>query len=141
MDGGRRDLHVRDADRLVDGDVVEGHNLNRQMFGVPDIGQFKARSLARRLRRINPDAGIRAYNIMIDADNAPSLVSEYDLVIDTVDFRDPAAIRALHASLASISPRYERIGPHIEERLNQLRGGGRASTTQPSADTSRKLPR
>jgi molybdopterin-synthase adenylyltransferase len=83
---------------VVDGDVVEGHNLNRQMFGVSDIGQFKARSLARRLRRINPDAGIRACNVMIDADNAAGLVSAYDLVIDTVDFRDPAAIRALHAA-------------------------------------------
>ncbi len=82
---------------LVDGDHVEGHNLNRQMFGMTDIGRFKANALAQRLRAINPEAEICDFNVMIDAENVRSLVLQYDLVIDTVDFRDPIAIRALHA--------------------------------------------
>jgi molybdopterin/thiamine biosynthesis adenylyltransferase len=82
---------------VVDGDRVERHNLNRQMFAVHDIGCLKAASLAKRLRDVNPDAEIRDFNVMIDSENAKDLVAQFDLVIDTVDFRDPTAIRALHA--------------------------------------------
>jgi molybdopterin-synthase adenylyltransferase len=82
---------------VIDGDDIEGHNLNRQNFTAADVGQFKANALARRLSAINPEAEIRGYNVMIDASNVHSFVSQYDLVIDTVDFRDPVAIRALHA--------------------------------------------
>lgn len=82
---------------LIDGDCVEDHNLNRQMFSVRDIGQFKAASLAAKLAEINPNAHLRAFNVMLDTENVRDLVAAYDLIIDTVDFRDPVAIRALHA--------------------------------------------
>jgi molybdopterin-synthase adenylyltransferase len=81
---------------LIDGDHIEGHNLNRQMFTSLDVGHLKAQALARHLREISPEAEILDFNVMIDADNARDFVSQYDLVIDTVDFRDPCAIRALH---------------------------------------------
>jgi molybdopterin-synthase adenylyltransferase len=83
---------------LVDGDRVERHNLNRQAFTAGDVGRFKAEALADRLRAINPEAELRDAAIMVDAGNAGDLVASVDLVVDSVDFRDPAAIRALHAA-------------------------------------------
>jgi molybdopterin/thiamine biosynthesis adenylyltransferase len=82
---------------LIDGDWVEHHNLNRQNFVAQDVGKFKAESLAARLRDVNPEAVVRNFNVMLDSENVEELVSQYDIIIDTIDFRSPAAIRALHA--------------------------------------------
>ena len=81
---------------LVDGDRVESHNLNRQIFHAQDIGQFKVDGLASRLRAINPEVSVKAVPLMLDGHNAADLVATADLVVDSIDFRDPAAIGELH---------------------------------------------
>ena len=83
---------------IVDGDRVERHNLNRQAFSAEDVGRFKVDALADRLRAINPEAEVRDFAVMVDGDNAGEFVASHDLVVDAVDFRDPAAIRALHGA-------------------------------------------
>lgn len=82
---------------LADGDTIEPHNLNRQMYRAEDIGRNKAHALAERLRSINPHAEIRVLPDMLNAENIPAVVAEADLVIDSVDFLDAAAILTLHA--------------------------------------------
>lgn len=81
---------------LVDADQVETHNLNRQAFTVYDVGEPKVQALAKRIIEINPLARISAQNLWVDANNISGLVEKSDLVFDTIDFLDLAAIVALH---------------------------------------------
>ncbi len=67
---------------LVDPDVVEVHNLNRQfLFREEDIGQAKAEVAAQRLAELNPE--IRAYGIAGKWEDLD--VNEYDIVFDCLD--------------------------------------------------------
>lgn len=67
---------------IVDGDVVELSNLNRQNYTVADIGKFKAEALKERLLEINPNANITAINIFIDENNIEELVKDADVAIN-----------------------------------------------------------
>jgi molybdopterin/thiamine biosynthesis adenylyltransferase len=81
---------------LADGDTVGETNLNRQFFSVTDVGNSKVKSLAARLRAINPAALITEVDQYLDKDNTAALVSQADLVFDTIDFLDLGAIVGLH---------------------------------------------
>jgi molybdopterin/thiamine biosynthesis adenylyltransferase len=81
---------------LADGDNVELHNLNRQAFSLEDIGMSKVAALARRLKGINPDIEVVEHVDWITNENAAGLVRDCDLIFDTIDFLDLAAITALH---------------------------------------------
>lgn len=86
---------------LVDGDVVEPHNLNRQAYTVSDIGSPKVAALAQRLRSINPGASITEVPDFLTPDNTRQWVSQADIVFDTIDFLDLEAILALHEFAAA----------------------------------------
>ncbi len=81
---------------LVDGDIVEEHNLNRQSFDYEDIGQSKVMSLKKRILRINPLAKVEAINDLVDVKNVETLVTKADFIFDTIDFLDLEAIVSLH---------------------------------------------
>lgn len=81
---------------LIDKDQVEPHNLNRQDFTASDIGTQKVDALARRLLSINPSASIRAVSDWVTPQNAAGLVSEADIILDTIDFLSLEGIVALH---------------------------------------------
>jgi molybdopterin/thiamine biosynthesis adenylyltransferase len=90
---------------LVDKDRVEAHNLNRQNFTAGDVGTQKVDALAKRLLAINPSATIRAVDDWVTAANANDLVSDVDIVFDTIDFLSLEGIVALHdAGLAQRKP-------------------------------------
>lgn len=82
--------------RLVDGDVVDGHNLNRQIYVAADIGRPKVEGLRNRLMAINPSAEIEAINDMVTPGNAGDLVRDCDLILDTIDFLSLSGIVAIH---------------------------------------------
>lgn len=81
---------------LADGDKVSETNLNRQFFGAADVDCSKVGALARRLRAINPNAEVTEVEDYLGSGNTASLVSQADLVFDTIDFLDLAAIVGLH---------------------------------------------
>jgi molybdopterin/thiamine biosynthesis adenylyltransferase len=81
---------------LVDGDIVEEHNLNRQSFEFDDIGFSKVESLKKRIQKINPNANVEAINDLISIKNVESIVMRSDIVFDTIDFLDLEAIVELH---------------------------------------------
>jgi molybdopterin/thiamine biosynthesis adenylyltransferase len=90
---------------LVDKDHVEPHNLNRQNFTAADIGRQKVHALAARLLAINPAASIRAVDDWVTPANADALVTDVDIVFDTIDFLSLEGIVALHdAGLAQGKP-------------------------------------
>lgn len=83
---------------LVDGDVVDAHNLNRQFYDFADIGKPKVAALKDKILRINPQAKVEAIEAYLDADNTQEIVGKADIVFDTVDFLDLPAILRLHDS-------------------------------------------
>ncbi len=82
---------------VADGDSVDVHNLNRQLFDFSDVGGNKAERLAARLCAIHPDIHARALPCMLDGGNIPALMEEIDVIVDSIDFLDASAILALHS--------------------------------------------
>ncbi len=71
---------------LVDFDVVDLSNLQRQIFHTNDeIGKPKIDSAERRIKGMNPDTKVVKYPTMISSDNALSIIKDYDVVIDGTD--------------------------------------------------------
>ncbi len=75
---------------LVDGDVVEESNINRQIPATKStIGRPKAEIMADRLRDIYPDAKITFYHEMWHKNSEFINLYEYDYVVDAIDsFKD-----------------------------------------------------
>jgi molybdopterin-synthase adenylyltransferase len=71
---------------LVDRDVVELTNLNRQILHYDkDIGKTKTASAEEKLTALNPDITIKVIETTIDASNAAKLVGNADGIIDAMD--------------------------------------------------------
>jgi molybdopterin/thiamine biosynthesis adenylyltransferase len=72
--------------RLVDGDVVDRTNLNRQVLhGDRDVGRAKVESAAEKLQAQNPEVTIVATRATLDEGNAALLAGGADLIIDATD--------------------------------------------------------
>jgi len=72
---------------LIDGDVVQPSNINRQLHSlITTIGQPKVSAMAERLRQINPDLSISPQQTIVTPENiAEILDTQYDLVLDAID--------------------------------------------------------
>jgi molybdopterin/thiamine biosynthesis adenylyltransferase len=71
---------------VIDADVVEGSNLQRQVIHTDArIGMPKVFSAQAALEALNPFITVRPYHRRFDADIAAELVAEYDLVLDGTD--------------------------------------------------------
>jgi len=71
---------------LVDGDVVDLSNLQRQIaHATPDVGRAKVESAAEKCRALNPDVTLRLHRMRLRADNALAIFQDYDFVIDGTD--------------------------------------------------------
>lgn len=71
---------------IIDFDRVEISNLHRQiLFTVADVGRFKAEVAAERLRLLNPHVQIVTHLEGLTRENALSIITEYDLVVDGSD--------------------------------------------------------
>ena len=72
--------------RVVDGDVFEESNLNRQLLSqIPLLGINKATAAAAHISRVNPDVHAEAADIFLTEENAAALVSGCDIVLDALD--------------------------------------------------------
>lgn len=72
--------------RIVDGDRLEPTNLNRQILAeVPLLGLSKAKAAAAKVLRINPDVQLDVIDEFLTIDNAASLVSGCNVVLDGLD--------------------------------------------------------
>jgi tRNA A37 threonylcarbamoyladenosine dehydratase len=76
---------------LVDGDVVERSNRNRQLPALCSTeGRPKADVMAERLRDINPDVNLIIRHEFITPDNVNDLLSTpYDYIVDAIDSLTP----------------------------------------------------
>ena len=72
--------------RIVDGDVVELSNLNRQILHwTTDIGKKKTQSAEEKLQEANPCITVEAIAETIREDNILKLTAGCDLIMDAVD--------------------------------------------------------
>ncbi|PYK17712.1 MAG: molybdenum cofactor biosynthesis protein MoeB [Verrucomicrobia bacterium] len=71
---------------IVDFDDVDLSNLQRQILhGTKDIGRGKLESARDRLHDINPQIELELHNCRFSSENAPQLVSRYDVIVDGSD--------------------------------------------------------
>ena len=71
---------------IVDSDVVEASNLQRQVVHNTDrIGVLKAESAKDAITKLNPDVNVVVHAVRIDNSNAHELISRYDVVVDGCD--------------------------------------------------------
>jgi len=72
---------------LIDKDVVDETNLNRQIIALHNtIGMDKVEVMASRINQINPDIVVNTYKLFYLPENAATFdLSVYDYVVDAID--------------------------------------------------------
>jgi sulfur carrier protein ThiS adenylyltransferase len=71
--------------RLVDFDLVENKNLNRQFFFHRQIGLPKTEALAQNLKDINPELELDIINKRITAQNAKEIFNDCAIIVEALD--------------------------------------------------------
>lgn len=79
---------------LIDFDVVEPSNLNRQSYFISDLGKFKTDALKEQITHINPFISTEIHTTKIVPENIPSLFKGCDIVCEAFD---SAAAKAMLA--------------------------------------------
>jgi adenylyltransferase/sulfurtransferase len=71
---------------IVDFDVIEDHNLQRQvLFDINQVGASKAQSAKERILGLNPHIDVTVHETRITSENALELIEQYDVVADGTD--------------------------------------------------------
>lgn len=70
---------------LIDFDVVDASNLNRQLFFRDQIGRPKTEALAETLLRIDPEARLTLHTCRVTIENLVVLVRDADVIVEAVD--------------------------------------------------------
>lgn len=71
---------------IIDFDTISITNLHRQvLFGNNDVGMKKIEVAKRKINEMHPEVNIITHNVMLDENNAESILKNYDLVVDGCD--------------------------------------------------------
>ncbi|HEX6121781.1 MAG TPA: ThiF family adenylyltransferase [Ktedonobacterales bacterium] len=89
---------------LVDGDVVERSNLNRQAFTQAHLGQNKAEATAEIIRAIVPEATVESVPRFVTADDVAAIVGQGDIIINTIDLDNLAFLKLNQAAREAKKP-------------------------------------
>ena len=74
---------------LVDGDVFDETNLNRQLFSsMNNLGNSKALEAEKRVKGINPLTKVIPVYEFIDSSNAMKIIANHDVIVDALDSID-----------------------------------------------------
>lgn len=85
---------------IVDGDVVESSNRNRQLPAlISNTGKPKAEIMAARFRDINPEINLTVVNDFIRDEKTTELLNSqpFDYVVDAIDTLSPKVFLVYHA--------------------------------------------
>ena len=105
---------------VVDFDVVNESNLNRQFFFRDQLGLKKVEALKANLLRIDPDADIRSVDLRLDAASALKTFADCDIVVEAFD-----VVEAKAMLVAALAPSGKRI-----VTASGLAGWGRSNAMQ-----------
>lgn len=89
---------------LVDDDVVDASNLQRQIIHTTDrVGMLKGESAKIAIEALNPDVKVNVHATRVNRDNVLDLVSQYDVIVDGAD-NFPTRYLLADASLMTSTP-------------------------------------
>ena len=74
---------------LIDFDIVEPSNLNRQQYKIKHLGMFKTEALKSEIEEINPFIEVKIDTVKVTPDNIQDLFKNEDIVCEAFD--NPAA--------------------------------------------------
>ena len=99
---------------LVDFDVIEPSNLNRQQYVLSNLGQLKTEALASIIEKINPNVRVITKTVLLDEDNIFSVFQPVTIAVECLDTSKAKATfinTIIEASLIFIRRRlgYRRI--------------------------------
>lgn len=77
---------------LIDFDVVDITNLNRQQFFVSQLGMYKTEALASTLKEIAPYINIKINTVRIDDSNIVEMLKDDDIICEAFDDAETKAM-------------------------------------------------
>ena len=78
--------------KLVDFDIVEASNLNRQQYRISHIGIKKTEAMKSIIREINPFVEVDILDIKVDRENIYSIVGDIEIVVEAFDRAETKAM-------------------------------------------------
>ena len=118
--------------RVVDGDVFEPSNLNRQLLSeVPLLGVSKAKAAAARISRVNPDVEVEAIDAFLTEANAGRLLSGCDVVLDGLDNIESRRILAKECARSGIPYVYGAVSGWVAQAAVSMPGDHLVETLYP----------
>lgn len=78
--------------KLVDFDIVEASNLNRQQYRISHIGIKKTEAMKSIIKEINPFVETEVLDIKIDRKNIYSTVGNIEIVVEAIDRAETKAM-------------------------------------------------
>lgn len=86
---------------LVDYDVVEPSNLNRQNYYIDQVGMKKTEALKYNLSRVNPYLKLDTIDVVLTEQSIPSLFAKVDVLVECFDSAEMKA-SALRCALTAL---------------------------------------
>ena len=118
--------------RIVDGDVFEATNLNRQLFSeIPVLGQNKAKVAADRIARINPEMNVDVVDAFLTEENALELLQDCDIAVDALDNIPGRRLLAAACEKAGVPLVYGAISGWVAQSALSMPGDKLVETLYP----------
>ena len=109
--------------RVVDGDVFEPSNLNRQLLSeVPTLGLSKAKAAATRINRVNPEVEVEAVTENMTEINVYELLQGCDAVLDGLDNIESRRVLASACTRAGIPYIYGAVNGWVAQAAISMPG-------------------
>ncbi len=70
---------------IVDFDIIEQSNLNRQYYFIDQIGEPKVDALEYNIRRVNKDVKVEKHHLKLDSVNIPEIFKNCDVIVEAFD--------------------------------------------------------
>ena len=119
--------------RIVDGDVFEATNLNRQLFSsIPALGHNKARIAEQRASNINPDIHLDVVEEFLTEENADDLLRDCDIALDALDNIPGRRLLAAACERAGIPLVYGAISGWVAQSALSMPGDKLIETLYPA---------
>ena len=119
--------------RVVDGDVFEESNLNRQLLAAVDtLGCSKAAAAAERVKAIDPAVQVTAHPVFLDSSNAQKLIAGCDAVVDALDSIEARRILSEACAELGIPLVYGAISGWVAQAGVSMPGDGLIGTLFPA---------
>lgn len=88
--------------KLIDFDIVEPSNLNRQSYYVEHLGMYKTDALKEQIKKINPFIDVCCETVKITGENCAQLLNGCDIICEAFD--NPETKAMLTETVLSVFP-------------------------------------